>query len=129
MVAWQYLNYFKNKGTLLWCSFACLERCVILGFGMLDLVSSNCQFVSLPCLLPCVCVSGSLFLGLQRSRLSGFLLPGLLAPPPDPTDPSERACDLLLHHKQNENTEFNFHAFYWLFWTNNALVFTSIVRN
>lgn len=51
--------------------------------------------------LPCVCVSGSLFRGLLLSRLSGFFPPGLLPPPPDPTDPSDGACDLLLHHKLN----------------------------
>lgn len=53
--------------------------------------------------LPCVCVSGSLFLGLLLSRLSGFFPPGLLPPPPDPTDPSDGACDLLLHHKLKSN--------------------------
>lgn len=46
--------------------------------------------------LPCVCVSGSPFRGLLRRRRSTFLPPGLPTPPPDPTDPSEGTCDLLL---------------------------------
>lgn len=50
--------------------------------------------------VPCVCVSGSLLRGLLRRRLSGFLPPGLPTPPPDPIDPSDGACDLLLHRKK-----------------------------
>lgn len=53
--------------------------------------------------LPCVCVSGSLFRGLLRSRLSGFFPPGLPTPPPDPADPSVGPCDLLLHTEENHN--------------------------
>lgn len=56
--------------------------------------------------LPCVCVSGSLFRGLLRRRLSGFFPPGLPTPPPDPTDPSDGACDLLLHHRTTIATAF-----------------------
>lgn len=52
------------------------------------------------CPLPCVCVSGSLFRGLLRRRLSDFFPPGLLTPPPDPIDPSDGACDLLLQHNE-----------------------------
>lgn len=50
--------------------------------------------------LPCVCVSGSLFRGLLRRRLSGFFPPGLLIPPPDPSD---EACDLLLDHNEQNS--------------------------
>lgn len=50
--------------------------------------------------VPCVCVSGSLFRGLLRRRLSGFFPPGLPTPPPDPIDPSDGACDLLLHDNE-----------------------------
>lgn len=52
--------------------------------------------------LPCVCVSGSPFRGLLRRRRSAFLPPGLPTPPPDPTDPSEGTCDLLLRHNENK---------------------------
>ena len=67
-------------------------------------INSVCQFLSLlyvfVCVpLPCVCVSGSLFRGL-RSLLSGFFPPVLLTPPPDPTDPSDGVCDLLLNQKK-----------------------------
>lgn len=51
--------------------------------------------------LPCVCVSGSPFRGLLCKRRSTFLPPGLPTPPPDPTEPSEGAWDLLLRHNEN----------------------------
>lgn len=57
------------------------------------------QVTSVP--LPCVCVSDSPFRGLLRRRRSTFLPPGLPTPPPDPTNPSEGACDLLLRHNEN----------------------------
>lgn len=82
--------WIEKHSNPLWSGISVHQQCVPVSLTAL------CVCV---CPLPCVCVSGSLFRGLLRSRLSGFFPPGLLTPPPEPTDPSDGACDLLLHHK------------------------------
>lgn len=77
----------------------CLRRCTTTLEKQLLHTRRGCPPPNSP---PCVCVSGSPFRGLLRRRRSTFLPPGLPTPPPDPNDPSEGTCDLVLHHHGNK---------------------------